>query len=193
MIIIDYETSGEQRYENKGIIEFLLALPSHIFSDFNFCTPSDVISDIIPAGKIDIPDPVSRTGRDNDFNICLWNELQIGAFNKLYSLKKYIKKCKNIEILKNWQWLQSCNHFFYMSSKWFETNKLSGYFCQYDSPYQAYINYMNILNDFSEWVNIYYHENCLPKNTSGKKLSRKKLLFIKYDSMMKRSFFSESL
>ena len=47
-----------------------------------------------------------------------------------------------------WQFMQISDHFYYMATKWFSDGDVHSYFNPYDSPYDAFINYMNVLSDF---------------------------------------------
>ena len=76
------------------------------------------------------------------------NELQDEAFGKLYSYESRVRNCKNPEILKDWLYLQTSNHFYYMCTKWFSAGEVHKFFNPYGSPYEAFINYMNVLSDF---------------------------------------------
>jgi alpha-amylase len=83
-------------------------------------------------------------------NITAWlgNELQEDAFNRLYSLSDKIQKCTDPKLLTDWKYLQTSDNFYYMCTKVFSDGEVHSYFNPFDSPYDAYINYMNILSDF---------------------------------------------
>ncbi len=191
-VMVDYENFIRQYDDNSCMIEFMIGLLQRIFSEpgFRFCTPSDLTANISPCGEIDVPDLVSWSAKNENFNTSDWNVLQIDSFNKLYSLKDSINRCKDADIMESWHWLQSSDHFFYMSSIWFENNSLSEYSNQYDSPYLAYINYMNILNDFSVRLNNYYPEKRQQENKLNKKLAGEKLSSAAYDSMLEKKYLA---
>jgi hypothetical protein len=77
------------------------------------------------------------------------NEMQDEAFGKLYALEAKIRRCSNPDILRDWYRLQNSDHFYYMCTKWFSDGDVHKYFNPYNSPYEAFINYMNILSDFT--------------------------------------------
>jgi alpha-amylase len=189
-VILDYEKFGGKKDKHNRNIEFIKELPSKIFSESNigFSTPSDLAEDVLPIGKIDIKHPVCWSGRGRDFSAWTWNELQSDTFKKLYALEESVKKCRDTDIQENWPWLQSSDHFFYMSSKWFENSDLSGYLNQYDSPYLAYINFMNMIVDFSKKVNTYILARCQPKRSVHKKLARQKLNSEDFDSILENEY-----
>lgn len=149
-LFMDYETFGEHQWKETGIFEFMKALPSIALrtNNISFVTPSEAIAKIQPVGPIHIPNPISWADEERDLTAWLGNDLQDDAFEKLYSLRKVIREITNPEILKDWRYLQTSDHFYYMCTKWFSDGDVHKYFNPYDTPYEAYYNYMNILSDF---------------------------------------------
>ncbi|MFQ3580260.1 MAG: glycoside hydrolase family 57 protein [Bacteroidales bacterium] len=149
-LFMDYETFGEHQWKETGIFEFLRALPNAVFkySNYTFSTPSEVIANTVPVAAIHVEHPISWADEERDLTAWLGNELQDDAFNKLYALEEEVKKSNNPDILKDWLYLQTSDHFYYMCTKWFSDGDVHKYFNPYDSPYEAYVNYMNVLNDF---------------------------------------------
>ena len=117
-------------------------------SNFNFSTPENLYHDLQPVAAISVPHPISWADEERDLTAWLGNELQDEAFAKLYSYEPKIRNCSNPGILKDWQYLQTSNHFYYMCTKWFSAGEVHKYFNPYGSPYEAFINYMNVLSDF---------------------------------------------
>ena len=91
--------------------------------------------------------------------------MQNEAFAKLYAQKDKVRALKNADYEAVWNFLQTSDHFYYMATKWFSDGDVHSYFNPYDSAYEAFINYMNVLSDFI---------NELDKATAAKKASRKK-------------------
>ena len=149
-LFMDYETFGEHQWKETGIFEFLRALPRAVFkySNFTFSTPSDVVKSIDPVGKIHVPYPISWADEERDLTAWLGNELQDEAFNNLYNLYEDVKKANSPDIWRDWLYLQTSDHFYYMCTKWFSDGDVHKYFNPYDSPYEAFVNYMNVLSDF---------------------------------------------
>lgn len=149
-LFMDYETFGEHQWEETGIFDFLRALPNAIFkySNYSFSTPSDLIKSCDPVGTFNVPHPISWADEERDLTAWLGNELQDEAFNNLYSLYNRVKEIDNPDIWKDWLYLQTSDHFYYMCTKWFSDGDVHKYFNPYDSPYEAFVNYMNILSDF---------------------------------------------
>ncbi len=154
-IFMDYETFGEHQWMDTGIFEFLKALPPIVFknSEFSFNTPGEVADNFQPVASVNVIHPISWADEERDITAWLGNELQEDAFNKLYALTERVNRCNDPKILKDWKYLQASDHFYYMSTKFFSDGEVHAYFNPYDSPYDAYINYMNILSDFSIRLN----------------------------------------
>lgn len=149
-IFIDYSTFGGHQPAESGIFEFLASLPSMVYakSNFVFATPSEIASRLMPVSAISAPYPVSWADEERDINEWLGNELQNDAFNRLYLFTERINRCNDDKLLKDWDYLQASDHFYYMSTKFFSDGAKQVYLNPYDSPYDAYINYMNVLSDF---------------------------------------------
>ncbi len=149
-LFMDYETFGEHQWKETGIFDFLLALPEKVLgsTDFVFTTPFEATEELQPVSEISVPHPISWADEERDLTAWLGNELQDEAFEKLYSLHDEIRKVKDPAILKDWNYLQASDHFYYMCTKFFSDGAVHSYFNPYDSPYDAFINFMNVLSDF---------------------------------------------
>lgn len=148
-IFLDYETFGEHQLNSSGIFDFMKALPAAIFNqtDFVFSTPSEVAKNLQPISAIHVPQPISWADEERDTTAWLGNDLQDEAFDSLYSLTEKIKLVDDPSILRDWQYLQNSDHFYYMCTKWFSDAEVHKYFNPYPSPYEAFMNYMNVLSD----------------------------------------------
>lgn len=149
-LFMDYETFGEHQWAETGIFDFMSHLPEAIFTktNFSFSTPSEVVANATPVGKIHVPIPISWADEERDLTAWLGNDLQDEAFEKLYALEKLVVKTDDPEIQRDWIYLQTSDHFYYMCTKFFSDGDIHSYFSPYDSPYDAFINYMNVLSDF---------------------------------------------
>ncbi len=150
-LMMDYETFGERHTHESGIFEFMASLPSVILSksDLEFRTPSEVAEKYQPVSAIDMPFPVSQSNEEGNLSAWLGNEIQQEAFRKLYELDTMIDRCNDPDLLTDWQYLQTSDHFSYMSTKYFNEGNTHANFNPYENPYEAFMNYMNVLNDFS--------------------------------------------
>ena len=153
-LFMDYETFGEHQWKESGIFEFLKALPGIVLknTDFIFMKPMDVTQKFEPVDSIHVPHPISWADEERDLTAWLGNEMQDEAFNKLYSVENLVKSCSDEDIHRDWNYLQASDHFYYMCTKWFTDGDVHRYFNPYPSPYEAFINYMNVLSDFMSRV-----------------------------------------
>lgn len=149
-LFMDYETFGEHQWAETGIFDFMRHLPEAVLSQTNyrFSTPSEVVANAKPVGKIHVPIPISWADEERDLTAWLGNDLQDEAFDKLYDLEALVKDCEDSDIKRDWVYLQTSDHFYYMCTKFFSDGDIHSYFSPYDSPYDAFINYMNVLSDF---------------------------------------------
>jgi alpha-amylase len=150
-LFMDYETFGEHQWADTGIFEFMRHLPRALFasSNYKFITPSDAADIFNPVGALHVPYPISWADEERDLTAWLGNDLQDDAFDALYKLEPMIRNCKDRSLLKDWEYLQTSDHFYYMCTKFFSDGDVHKYFNPYDTPYEAFINYMNVLSDFS--------------------------------------------
>lgn len=149
-IFMDYETFGEHQKRETGIFDFVENLPDTILrSGMGFCTPSEAVKELDTVAPISMSDPTSWADEERDTSAWLGNEMQKEAFQKLYKLSKKVNKSKDKRIKKDWRYLQTSDIFYYMSTKWLTDGEVHAYFNPYPSPYDAFINYMNILSDFA--------------------------------------------
>ncbi len=149
-IFLDYETFGEHHWKETGIFEFLEALPKAVLtqSNFEFRTPTEVAYLHQPVAPIHVPYATSWADEERDLTAWLGNELQDEAVSNLYALAPKVYACDDPSIWKDWLYLQTSDHFYYMCTKWFSDGEVHKYFNPYPSPYEAFINYMNVLSDF---------------------------------------------
>ena len=154
-LFMDYETFGEHQWEDTGIFEFLENIPEVALKEkeLGFITPSEAVKKLQPVSAIHVPNPTSWADEERDLTAWLGNEMQNEAYDKLYSLLPKIKKCTDEDILKDWAYLQTSDHFYYMSTKFFSDGEVHAYFNPYETPYEAFMNYMNVLSDFTLRLN----------------------------------------
>jgi len=149
-LFMDYETFGEHQWEGTGIFNFLKALPNEIINSDQLCfaTPSEVIEKLQPVAQLNVPYPSSWADEERDLSAWLGNDLQNDAFNSLYRLVDKVAACSDESIKKDWERLQTSDHFYYMCTKFFSDGAVHNYFTPYNSPYEAFINFMNVVADF---------------------------------------------
>jgi alpha-amylase len=150
-LFMDYETFGEHQNASTGIFEFMRALPDAVLANtqLKFVTPSEAAAKHQPVAPLHVPYAISWADEERDTSAWLGNELQNEAFEKLYSLEKGVLVAKDEELLADFRKLQESDHFYYMCTKFFSDGAVHKYFNPYDTPYEAFINYMNVLSDFA--------------------------------------------
>ena len=149
-LFMDYETFGEHQWAETGIFEFMRHLPEAILahSNFSFSTPSEVAAGAKAVSKIHVPTAISWADEERDLTAWLGNDMQDEAFDRLFELEHLVKKVDDEEIKRDWEYLQTSDHFYYMCTKFFSDGSVHEYFSPYATPYDAFINYMNVLSDF---------------------------------------------
>lgn len=154
-IAMDYETFGEHQKKNSGIFNFMESLLSSIAVDpaLKLVTPSEAIELENVQGKLSVPHYVSWADRERDLSAWLGNAIQQDAFDTLTGLEQKVKQTGDALLLKCWRLLQTSDHFYYMCTKKDDDGNVHAYFSPYPSPYEAFINYMNVLSDFTLLVN----------------------------------------
>ena len=149
-LFMDYETFGEHQKAASGIFDFMKFLPEVILNDgeFEFVTPSQAAKKHRSVGEIDVMDPISWADEERDVTAWLGNELQNDAFNKLNDQAEKLALLNDEALWSDYGHLQESDHFYYMCTKFFSDGAVHKYFNPYDTPYEAFINYMNVLSDF---------------------------------------------
>ena len=149
-LFMDYETIGEHQWADTGIFDFLKQLPFELmkYPHIEFKTPSEV-ADMAPVAHLDIPYIISWADLERDLSAWTGNKMQQSALSELYKLESAIKKSKDAKLIDDWRKLQTSDHFYYMCVKYFSDGDVHKYFNPYDTPYESYINFMNILNDLA--------------------------------------------
>lgn len=149
-LFMDYETFGEHQDASSGIFEFMKALPDMVARDktFEFVTPSEATRKHAPVASLEVSDPISWADEERDLTAWLGNDLQQDAFNKVYGLTEKLAIAGDPILWEDFGHLQESDHFYYMCTKFFSDGEVHKYFNPYDTPYEAFINYMNVLSDF---------------------------------------------
>ncbi|MHC4184817.1 MAG: glycoside hydrolase family 57 protein [Planctomycetota bacterium] len=138
-LFMDYETFGEHQWQDTGIFDFVRHVPEEI------------------VGTVDVPHLISWADTERDLSAWLGNAMQSNAIHELYRLEKKIKSAGDDKILADWRRLQTSDHFYYMCTKYFADGDVHKYFNPYGSPYDSYINFMNVLDNL--------HDRCSVRTT----------------------------
>lgn len=147
-LFMDYETFGEHQKEHSGLFRFMEALPLEAEKQgFRFITPQEAVKFHEPKKELDLICPVSWADQEKDLSAWMGNKMQVASLRSLYELGTAIKEQNDANLLRVWRGLQCSDHFYYMCIKWFNDGDVHKYFSPYDSPYDAFIAFMNVLND----------------------------------------------
>ena len=150
-LFLDYETFGEHQWPETGIFEFLKKLPEEFIKrKIGFKTPSEIIKNCKSIGEFNSYGFISWADIERDLSAWLGNELQQAAIKELYNMEDEILKTRDERLIEDWRRLQTSDHFYYMCIKWFSDGDVHKYFNPYDNPYDAFITFINILNDLRE-------------------------------------------
>lgn len=154
-LAMDYETFGEHQKKETGIFDFLETLLVSLCRrrDFRFSTAADALEQA-PVSRLAVPHTISWADQERDLSAWLGNEMQRDAFDSLLKLEQDVKDLLDRRLLNEWRTLQTSDHFYYMSTKKGSDGEVHAYFSPYPSPYEAFINYMNVLTDFALRIKI---------------------------------------
>ncbi len=164
-LFMDYETFGEHQWADTGIFQFLDKLPEAIFDyapgENHFATPSEVFDRFDAVGEYDVHEYISWADSERDLTAWRGNAMQWNALEEVYRLESSIKdriveaknsgdpkRAEHAEyLLEDWRKLTTSDHFYYMCTKFWADGDVHKYFSPYDSPYDGYINFMNVLDN----------------------------------------------
>lgn len=154
-LFMNYETLGNLQPSYTGIFEFFKALPRFAFENgIGFATPAEALDSHEPIGVMNVPNPISWTDEERDLSAWTGNKLQQSALKSLYEIGERVRLCTDRRLKQDWLYLQTSDHFHYMSTKHFGSGQSQ--FSPYMSPYDAFNNYMNVLSDFIGRVKAQY-------------------------------------
>lgn len=153
-VFLDYEAFGEHQWKETGIFDFLHALPGELLSQPNvrFTTPGRAIEALPVAGEIDVPHITSWADTERDLSAWAGNAMQSNALHELHKLQAALVHRGDDKLIEDWRRLGTSDHFYYMSTKFWADGEVHRYFSPYESPYDAYINFMNVLENIKSRV-----------------------------------------
>lgn len=148
-LFMDYETFGEHQWRETGIFQFFEKFVEQWLadSDHKFYTVSEAIANNRPVGELSMPSPVTWADSERDLTAWNGNRLQSEALRYIYGLERDVLASGNDELIRDWRRLQMSDHFYYMCTKWFTDGDVHAYFSPYESPYDAFLQYMNVIRD----------------------------------------------
>ena len=148
-LFMDYETFGEHQWEDTGIFNFLRHMPEMVMKhpDSTFKTATETVEAYDPIGEYDVPDVLTWADTDRDLTAWNGNDIQRDALSAIYGMENDVMSTKDNRLIETWRKLQTSDHFYYMCTKWSNDGDVHAYFSPYQSPYDAYIAFMNALSD----------------------------------------------
>ncbi|MFN3603539.1 MAG: glycoside hydrolase family 57 protein [Leptonema sp. (in: bacteria)] len=157
-LFMDYETFGEHQWKDTGIFEFMEHLPEAIKKNknFRFLTVSEVANLYPAVGEIDTHQPISWADMERDLSAWMGNSMQKEALHSIYEIEDTIKSNGDPLLLEQWRKLLTSDHFYYMSTKFWHDGDVHKYFSPYDTPHNAYVYFMNVLEDLKHRLNYHY-------------------------------------
>lgn len=150
-LFMDYETFGEHQWADTGIFDFLRHLPTEILKhpDNGFLTVSEAAAKYAPTAELEVPQTISWADMERDLSAWRSNPMQEAALRAVYALERGVKESGDGQLMEDWRRLTTSDHFYYMCTKWFSDGDVHKYFNPYDSPYDAFVSYMNVIHDLT--------------------------------------------
>ena len=148
-LFMDFETFGENIWEDTGIFKFF----EHFVytwlkdKDNRFMTVSEACDSDEPTAEISMPWTVTWADTERDLTAWLGNSMQHEAMKALYEIKDEVLATGDRKLIEDWRRLQTSDHPYYMCTKYFNDGDVHAYFSPYDSPYDAFLYFMNSLRD----------------------------------------------
>jgi alpha-amylase len=148
-LFMDYETFGEHQWADTGIFDFMREFPNQVLShpDNTFMTVTEASQAFPVSDVVDMPQLTSWADLERDLSAWRSNPMQEAALTTLYSMEKDVFASGDDTLIEDWRRLSTSDHFYYMCTKWFSDGDVHKYFSPNNTPYEAYINFMNILHD----------------------------------------------
>jgi alpha-amylase len=147
-LFMDYETFGEHQWRDTGIFDFMERLPEEILArGMRFRTPAEAAAEADPAGRLDLAYPVSWADAERDLTAWLGNDMQRAANQALWDIGRAVRSTGDAALHADWRRLTTSDHLYYMCTKWFSDGDVHKYFSPFQSPHDAYVAFMNVLDD----------------------------------------------
>jgi len=151
-LFIDYETLGEHQWQETGIFDFVRHLPEErAHRGIRTLHPSTLASRP-SVGSLSFPTPTSWADLERDISAWLVNGLQLAAQGRVYRLAPAVRACYDVGLLEQWRRLTTSDHLYYMATKWTADGDVHTYFSPYDTPYDAFIAFMNVMQDLEQRI-----------------------------------------
>ena len=150
-LFMDFETFGEHQWEDTGIFKFMDHLIYSWLQEYDnkFMTVSEACDSEEPEGTISMPWTVTWADTERDLTAWLGNSMQHEAMKNLYDLKPALFESGDEALIADWRRLSTSDHAYFMCTKYFNDGDVHAYFSPYDTPYDAFLYYMNVMRDIN--------------------------------------------
>ncbi len=154
-LFMDFETFGEHQWEDTGIFSFFETFVKYWLSDPRnmFLTATAACEKFEPADEVSMPQTVTWADSERDLSAWTGNRMQTEALSYVYAMENDIVRSGDDALITSWRHLQTSDHFYYMCTKWFNDGDVHAYFSPYESPYDAFLYYLNVMRDVHYRVN----------------------------------------
>lgn len=158
-LFMDFETFGEHQWADTGIFDFF----EQFVNDWlgkegtKFVNVTKAAWQYEISGELSMPDTVTWADSERDLSAWFGNSMQNEAAKYLYALEDDVVRSGDVALIRDWRYLQSSDHLYYMATKWQSDGDVHSYFSPYDSPFDAFLYYMNAIRDI-RWRVMQHHE-----------------------------------
>lgn len=156
-LFMDYETFGEHQWADTGIFAFFEEFIGNWTAVGNGYQTVTEAAQAEPAGDISMPDTVTWADSERDLSAWLGNDMQREIAKNLYALENDVMRSGDEALVRDWRYLQSSDLLYYLSTKWLDDGDVHTYFSPYESPYDAFLYYMNAIRDL-RWRVMKHHK-----------------------------------
>lgn len=147
-LFMDFETFGEHQWETTGIFTFFgQFVHAWLQGDQRFVTISEAIASYKQEGELSMPETITWADNERDLSAWIGNSLQQEALKYAYALEHEVTQSGDSDLIADWRKLLTSDHTYYMATKWHDDGNIHAYFSPYDSPYDAFLGYMNVIRD----------------------------------------------
>ncbi len=148
-LFMDYETFGEHQWADTGVFGFMESVVGGWLRrpENRFYTVSEAADSSDPVGEISMPQTVTWADSERDLTAWMGNSMQGEILHHLYALEGDVLRTNDQQLINDWRHLQTSDHAYYLCTKWFSDGDVHAYFSPYDSPYDAFLYYMNAVRD----------------------------------------------
>ena len=147
-LFMDFETFGEHQWADTGIFTFFEKFVAKWLSNDNeFLTVTEASASMEPKAEVSMPETVTWADTERDLTAWMGNAMQGSAMREIYALRDTALATADDVLIEDWRRLLTSDHAYYMCTKYFNDGDVHAYFSPYDSPYDAFMYYFNVLRD----------------------------------------------